>query len=346
MNDYNQLSRYDLDVDNESEDNQDNGMYLTDVILTQYLPLLMLPFIGYLIITYVRPVISFHLKQKADNYFHVELDVVDFDDDEQQAKVEVAKKWKMSHLHCMFGANNIIYVVFFVRPVELFHILVDLSKGVRHQYILYVNAILPVLVFTLCNAMVTAPTAYKYVCRRISVISSLSILISVNIIYTVCYSIPRMVVAFVHDPVLATYMCFTAIGIVMSLYPLSWFCSALGMLSVLAMKQVYAASLPFKQLFCFLISVIFALSCFCIMFVIVIAGAVMVTMNYSDHQYLRVSYLLMGFLAICFFKPIHHRAYKHATENAKLALNAFDPDNPWMNDGDEERNGTDSYAIN
>ena len=80
------------------------------------------------------------------------------------------------------------------------------------------------------------------------------------------------------------------------------------------------------------------------MFVIVIVGAVMVTMNYSDHQYLRISYLLMGFLAICLFRLIHHHAHKHAIKNAKLALNVFDPDDPWMNDGDEERNDTDSYA--
>ena len=50
----------------------------------------------------------------------------------------------------------------------------------------------------------------------------------------------------------------------------------------------------------------------------------------------------MGFLAISLFKPIHHRAYGHAIVNPTLALNAFDPKSPWM-DEEEERNDGDSY---
>ena len=109
-----------------------------------------------------------------------------------------------------------------------------------------------------------------------------------------------------------------------------------------AMNQAYVASFPFKSLFYFVISTVIVLIYLCLMFVVVLFGAIVVTDDYSDHQYLRISYLLMGFLVISLFKPIHHHAYKHVIANPTLALNAFDPKSPWMNE-EEERNDGDSY---
>ena len=83
----------------------------------------MLPIISYIIIAYIRLVISFHLKQKVDDYFYMPKVDVNIDDDgEQKAKVEVAKKWKLTHLHCVLGANHLIYIIFFVRPLISFTI--------------------------------------------------------------------------------------------------------------------------------------------------------------------------------------------------------------------------------
>lgn len=340
MEDYGQSSQY---VENERDGKK-------DVIITQYLPLLMLPIISYMIIVYVRPVISFHLKQKADDYFYMpQVDVnIDDDDGEQKAKVEVAKKWKLTHLHCVLGVNHLIYIIFFVRPLELFPLLFEillLDKGVHSidECIVDINAILPGLVVTVLSFTVLAAHSVKCIHRRISLISIGSVYISVNIIYMVCYSFPRMVVEFAHNPLLATYMCFTAIGIVISMYPLGWYCAGLLMLSRLTMKQAYVASFPFKSLFYFLISTVLVVIYLCLMFVVVLFGAIVVTDDYSDNQYLRISYLLMGFLAISLFKPIHHRAYRHAIVNPTLALNAFDPKSPWMNEEGEERNNGDSY---
>ena len=349
MEDYGQSSQY---VENESDGEQDNRRNSTDVIINQYLPLLMLPIISYMIIVYIHPVISFHLKHKTDDYFYMPQVGVNIDhDDEQKAKVEVAKKWKLTHLHCVLGANHLIYIIFFVRPLELIPLLFEillLDKGVHSidECIVDLNAILPGLVVTVLSFTALAAHSVKCIHRRISLISIGAMYISVNIIYMVCYTFPRMVVELAHDPLLATYMCFTAIGIVTSIYPLGWYCAGLLMLSRLTMKQAYVASFPFKSLFYFLISTVLVLTYLCLIFVVVLFGAIVITDNYSDHQYLRISYLLMGFLAIILFKPIHHCAYRHAIINPTLALNAFDPKSPWMNEEreeGEERNDSDSY---
>ena len=298
-------------------------IYPNEVIFTQYLPLLMLPFISYLIIVYIQPSISFYLKEKAANYFCIKQDE-NFDVD-QQAKVEVTKRWKVIHLSCAYGASILICLVFYVRPIKLIHLVtIDRDMDSIDQYILCINTLLPVLVLTLLTVTVIAGLVSK--CRKIRFISTISMSISVNIIYVLCYSFPRMVVAFFHDPVLTIYTCFTAIGIAVSFYPLLFYCSGMTVLSRIAKKH---ALFPFN---CFSVLVGFAHSCFFCMFFVFIFGAIIATESYSDHQYLQISYLLISFLAICVFKPIHHRAYKHAIANAKLMLNVLDHSNPWMDD--------------
>ena len=279
MEDYGQSSQY---VESESDGEKHNRRNSTDVIITQYLPLLMLPIISYMIIVYIRPVISFHLKQKTDDYFYMQQVDVNIDDDgEQKAKVEVAKKWKLTHLHCVLGVNLLIYIIFFVRPLELFLLLFELlllDKGVHSidECIVDINAILPGLVVTVLSFTVLAAHSVKCIHRRISLISLGAMYISVNIIYMVCYSLPRMVVEFAHNPLLATYMCFTAVGIIISIYPLGWYCAGLLMLSRLTMMQAYVASFPFKSLFYFLISTVLVLIYLCLMFVVVLFGAIVV----------------------------------------------------------------------
>ena len=220
-------------------------IYQNEVILTQYLPLLMLPLISYLVIAYVWPVISFHLKEKANNYFYIKQD--ETFDVEQQAKVEVAKRWKTIHLGCVYGANTLIYMIFYVQPVKLMmHLLVNLDKGLHSvdHYILYLNTVLAVLVLTLLTVIVTAGLVLK--CRKISFISTVSMSISLNIIYMACYSFPRMAVELAHDPLLVIYECFMAMSIAISLYPLLFYCSGMTLLSRMAMKHAYVALFPFK----------------------------------------------------------------------------------------------------
>ena len=318
-------------------------IYPNEVILTQYLPLLMLPLISYLVIAYAWPVISFHLKEKANNYFYIKQD--ETFDDEQQAKVEVAKRWKTIHLDCVYGANTLISLIFYVQPVKLMmHLLVDSDKGLHSvdQYILYLNTVLTVLavlVLTLLTVIVTASIVFK--CRKVSFISTVSISISLNIIYMVCYSFPRMAVELAHDPLLAIYTCSMAVSIAISLYPLLFYYSGTTLLLRMVMKLAYVALFPYKY---FLISAVFALSCFCCMFIVIIFGAIAVTESHSDYHYLRLSYFLICFLAISLFKPIHHCAYKHVTANAKLMLTVLDPNNPWM-DVDEDSSNVNSISY-
>ena len=79
------------------------------------------------------------------------------------------------------------------------------------------------------------------------------------------------------------------------------------------------------------------------MFIVIIFGAIVVADNHSDYQSLRLSYFLMYLLAITLFKPIHHCAYKHVIANAKLMLTVLDPNNPWMDD-DEDNSNSISYS--
>ena len=83
-------------------------------IVTQYFPLLLVPLTSYLITVYVHPMLSLHFKQhlhKTDSaaVYRTEFqDIVKRDADnqeEEEAKVRVAKKWKIFQLECLLIAN-------------------------------------------------------------------------------------------------------------------------------------------------------------------------------------------------------------------------------------------------
>ena len=99
-------------------------------------------------------------------------------------------------------------------------------------------------------------------CRKfISFVSALSMLISVNIINMLCCSFSRMAVEIFQDPLLVMYRCFTTTGIILSFYPLLWYCEEIALLCVLPVRQVWMTSFWFKiSLYCFIsIVVLFSL---------------------------------------------------------------------------------------
>ena len=161
--------------------------------------------------------ISFHLKQKLANiHFYTKQGVnrFNFGDNEEQAKVKVAKRWKMKDLFCVYLVNLFIYSILYTRPFEVMHLdYIDEDVHPIDQCILYVHTVSTYLV-QIPFTVITMPVFT--VCRKISFVSAFSsMLISVNIIY-MCYSFPKIF----HDPLLVMYRCFTTTGIILSVYPL------------------------------------------------------------------------------------------------------------------------------
>ena len=284
--------------------------YLKQKARQLYLPLLMLPFVSYLIIADIRPVISFHLKQKLANiHFYTKQGVnrFYFGDNEEQAKVKVAARWKMKDLFSfVYLINLFIYLILYVRPFEVMHL--DYTNEDVHpvdQCILYIHTVLTYLV-QIPFSVITMPLFTM--CRKISFVSALSMLISINIIYMLCYSFPRMAVEIFHDPLLVMYRCFTTTGIILSFYPLLlWYCEGIALLCMLAVRQACMTSSWFKRLFYCFISIVVLFS---LLYIpnIQLFGLAVVTEFYSSHQYFARLSSSMGFLTFFAFQPIHYIA--------------------------------------
>ena len=63
-----------------------------------------------------------------------------------------------------------------------------------------------------------------------------SVSISVNIIYTICYFFPAILLVFIHDPLQIIYTCFMVAIFIMFIYTLIW-CFGLALLSRMLLKQ-------------------------------------------------------------------------------------------------------------
>ena len=331
------LSQY-MCVDDDHKDKCTSDRYLVTAVITRYLPLVMVPFISYLSIVYIYPAMSFRLKRHLRNpedYFHTEQDHITIDSNGQEVK-RVARKWKALHLQVLIATNCYIYCVLWLcfSPADLIHYN-NSDKGFlasTDHYILYVHKAISVVVLIIMIGGVFL--------KWTSFISSISTSITLNIIYMVCYIFPNMLVGFIYDPSEAMYNCCMTIVVILSSYPLTWYCLALFMFSKLALKQAFLNLFSWKSLFHFLTFAIMVLS-YCICFIIF--GAIIeILRSDNNYQQLRILCLLISSLVVCAFKPIHHCAYKYAIANAELmTLHAFNHDD--LMEDNEEKNTTVSY---
>ena len=103
----------------------------------------MLPSVSYLIIANIRPVISFHLKQKMANiHFYTKQGVnrFNFGDNEEQVKVKVAKRWIIKDLFYVYLVNLSIYLILYTRPFDVMHLdYIDEDVHPIDQCILYIT---------------------------------------------------------------------------------------------------------------------------------------------------------------------------------------------------------------
>ena len=324
------------DISSSGSDEYNKALCLLAVMVTCYLPFLLVPLIGYLALTYVYPMISFHLKQylKTEDSIHLEQDA-HLHSYEQMDKTIVVKKLKLLHLECLLVSNCYVHVVFmwlYISPGESIHYESKYFPSSVDDYIAYIfDKALSAIVTMLLFAIVIAG-GFCFKEKKISLTLLTSLSISVNISCLVCYFLPKMLVAFSYD-LLHT---FTVAVIIISLYPLIWYFYVLIMLLKLHLKQAYLNLFSCKGLFNCLISVTFMLL-FCCMGLIAFVDIMEILR--SDSDYLELLCLLINLPLICLVKLVNHCLYDHAIENAKLmVLHVFNYDISWAEDDKEKIN--------
>ena len=113
-------------------------------------------------------------------------------------------------------------------------------------------------------------------CRRLNVISIISMTISLNMVYIVLYFFPTILVTFTYGPLQAKYNCLMNVAIIASSYPICWFVAASLLFSKLALKQTYFTLFSFTSLTYFLIFIVLGLLSFCFVTIIIITPIVII----------------------------------------------------------------------
>ena len=309
-------------IENESEDGYGNGMCVT---ITEYLPFVMVPFVSYLTIMYAHPMICFHLKkylQKIDNSINIKQDL----------ETKILKKWKALHLESLLQASYIIYFFLIISgrldiPSAQYD---NVDKGflsnVDH-YVSYIHRTLSTLVMIFLYAMMITGVFLKW--RKVSFTTVISLSISINIIYMVCYFFPKILVSFTYDPVQATYTIFIAIIIIMSSYPLMWYYCLFFLFSEVFFKQASSSC-----------KITLMVSAFCTL--AIIFSPIIYLTSYSGYQYLLILHLMIALLVVCVYKYVDNCAYKHIIVNEMVILYVLDYDTSWAED---EEDNTISYTC-
>ena len=137
---------------------------------------------------------------------------------------------------------------------------------------------------------------------------------------------------FINNPVQAMYNHCMLIVIIVSSYPLIWYCLGLHLFFRLALQQVHLSLFSFKGLLNILLVVIIVhlFCCICMCFF-------MLGMMLRSEHGLKALCLFIDVSAVILFKYVHQCAYKHAISNAEIIIShAFNYDYSWMeNDGEK-----------
>ena len=315
-------------TENESEDGYGIG---TCTVITEYLPFVMIPFISYLTIVYAHPMISFYLKkylqQKTDDSFSTKQDA-----DLDEVKTKISKKWKVLHLECLFQASCIIYFLLIIRKLNIpSDHCNNVDKGFPLIVDHYIHTMLSFLMTIFLYAMMITGIFFKW--RKISFTTVISMSISVNIIYMVCYFFPETLVSFTYDPVQATYTIFIAIIIFVPSYPFMWYYFLLLLFSRVFLEQAYFTSCSCK--------IMFMASAFCVLAIVFLP--IIYLTSFSGYQYLLILHLMIALLVACVYKHIDNCAYKHIIVNELAILFVLNYETSWAEDNEEDN--TISYTC-
>ena len=308
-------------------------------VITYYLPFLLAPFVSYITVVYIYPMISSRLKQ----YLHKSDNSQD-ENNEDMAKTKVAKKWKILNLEALLITNWYLYFV--IVWLCTFHAEVNPydneGKGILSSidyYIPYIHKIISFFIIIIFLLTILIGGAF-FKWRKFNFPVATSISITVNIICVMCYWFPRILVEFINNPLQAMYNCCMLIVIIVSSYPLIWYyCLGLYVFFRMALQQVHLSIFSFKgSLNILLIVVVVHLLC-CICMCLFMLGM----MLRSEHG-LKKLCLFIDVSAVILFKYVHQSAYKHAISNAEMIIShAFNYDYLWM-ENDGEKSSTISYT--
>ena len=281
-------------------------------VVSQYVPFVTVPLLSYLFIVYVHPTLSLRLKQYLQS-----TDIYETTDEEQEAKMKVAKKWKIIQLECLLVTNYNIYLVMWSYTFTSEPPYTDRTKEFKStavHYISYIHNTVSIAVMAFLFTVVFSGLCFKW--RKVSFISTLSISTAINIIYAVSYWFPKMLVGFTHDPIHA----FMIIIIIISMYPLASYLYILAIFTKLALRQACITWHSCKGLLYFVTSVILLLLSFYCMGLFQAISMFVVPQSDDDLHYLKVAVMLIGLLEISLFKPMHHYAYKRAIVRSKMLM--------------------------
>ena len=283
-------------------------------IVSQYLPFVTVPLLSCLLTVYVHPTLSLRLKQHLQK---TDSDIYETDE-EQEAKMKVAKKWKIIQMECLLVTNYNIYLVMWSYTLTAEPTHTDKPKDFKStadHYIPYIHDTVSLAVMMSLLTVVFSGLCFKW--RKISFISTFSISVSINMIYAVSYWFPKMLVTFTHDP-MRTFM---IIVIMISMYPLALYLYILATFAKLALRRACIITRhSCKSLFYIVTSATLLLLSFYCMGLIQAISMLVIPQNDDDLHYVKVMVILIGLLEVSLFKHIHDYAYKHAIVRSKMLM--------------------------
>lgn len=300
---------------------EDDAKYKTVLHMMKaltYLPSTLMPLISFLIIFYVYPLISCYIKQysekiEKDKFFYMkQLTHAEI----QLMQEKFTQKWKSFHLIRLFLTSAVINMLlvrlhiysaakFISYGNEILHDEEFLIGPSGNHYLPYMHAALSYFVFTVMFVIAIGFCIYKR--TRNSLITTS---ITVNIVYTLCYFSPTMLLAFFHDPLLTIFNCIMVIAIIFSIYTLISTVLTLGLmlLSKSVDKLIPKAQLHLKVI---LYSIIVYTAGYSLLSVIVLVDGVISLGSFSDFKALQndmILPLLVGLLTLFVVKPAHKYA--------------------------------------
>jgi len=316
-----------------------------------YLPLTLMPLISFLTIIYVYPRISCYVKQyskidEKDEFFLIKhLSYADT----QQVKlmqVKIAQKWKTFHLVCLFLTICAITTLLLMLHISSAIAFIDYGNEILHDeefligpngyhYLPYMHAAISCFLNATLFIIAIGWSIYK---RRKNIV--IATLISLNIIYIMCYFFPTLLFTFIYNPLRTILTCFMAVIVVGIIYAVIW-SLGLALLSNVVVKLFPREQFSLKVLIYSFIALATAYSIF---FFFALIIDVIILGSFSDFQALQndmIVPLLVGLLSFFIVKP----AYKYACKYAKVQLSKIVEDDTKEKDNITSNNQVEEVHI-
>jgi len=216
----------------KSKDDAKYRIILNMIVALTHLPSVLLPLISFLTILYIYPTICYNIKEylKIDGNNRLsqikQLSYAYYND--QMTQTKITKKWKAYQLGCAFLTSCAVTVVLiflhFASASEFINYGNDILHdeeyfigSIKYHHLPYIHAILSSFLIAVVAIVAIIFSAYKW-----NIVSLTATSFSVNIIYTVSYFFPTMLLAFIHDPLLTIFTCFMIIAGIGFAFTLLW----------------------------------------------------------------------------------------------------------------------------